>query len=62
MIHVPGWLALGRFATPLVAADFLGIVVFGMLFGWAMRETGSLWSAYALHALRNLAVALILSP
>ena len=40
LIHVPGWHALGRFATPFVAADLVGIVIFGMLFGWAMRKTG----------------------
>lgn len=62
LIHVPGWLALGRFATPFVAVDFVGLVVFGMLFGWAMVRTGSLWSAYGLHALHNLLVVLLLSP
>ena len=36
LIHVPGWLALGRFTTPFVAVDFAGLVAFGMLFGWAM--------------------------
>ncbi len=56
LIHVPGWIALGRFATPFVAVDFLGLVIFGMLFGWAMIRTGSLWSAYVLHALHNLLV------
>lgn len=62
LIHVPGWIALGRFATPFVAVDFVGLVVVGMLFGWAMNKTGSLWSAYGLHALHNLLVVLIVSP
>ena len=62
LIHVPGWIALGRFAKPFVAVDFVGLVVFGMLFGWAMRKTGSLWSAYALHALHNLLVVSVVSP
>lgn len=62
LIHVPGWIALGRFATPFVAVDFVGLVVVGMLFGWAMMKTGSLWSAYALHALHNLLVVSVLSP
>lgn len=62
LIHVPGWLALGRFATPFVAVDFLGLVAFGMLFGWAMAKTGTLWSAYGLHALHNMLVVVVLSP
>ena len=63
LIHVPGWIALGRFAAPqLAAVDFAGLVAFGMLFGWAMWKTGSLWSAYVLHALHNLLVVVILSP
>lgn len=61
LILVPGWIALGRFATPFVIVDFVGLVVVGMLFGWAMRKTGSLWSAYALHALHNLLVVVVLS-
>lgn len=54
LIHFPGWFALGRFATPFVAFDALGIFVFGLVFGCAMKKTGSLWPAYALHALNNL--------
>jgi membrane protease YdiL (CAAX protease family) len=54
LIHFPGWYALGNFSSPLVIADALGILVFGTVFGWAMARTGSLWPAYALHALNNL--------
>ncbi len=54
LIHFPGWYALGNFSSPLVIADALGILVFGTVFGWAMKWTGSLWPAYALHALNNL--------
>ena len=60
LIHFPGWFALGRFATPLVLVDALGIFVFGLVFGWAMKRTGSLWPAYALHALNNLLVVAVL--
>ncbi len=61
LIHIPGWFALDRFATPLqLAVDALGIFVFGLVFGWAMKKTGSLWPAYLLHALNNLLVVAIL--
>ncbi len=57
LIHLPGWLAAGRLASPpQLAADALGIFVFGLVFGWAMQRTGSLWPAYLLHALNNLLV------
>lgn len=57
LIHLPGWLAVGRFVTPQsMAVDALGILVFGLAFGWAMHRTGSLWAAYLLHALNNLLV------
>ena len=62
LIHVPGWIALGEFATPFVAVDFVGLVVVGMLLGWAMVKTGSLWSAYVLHALHNLLVVSVVGP
>ena len=31
----------------------------GCFFGWAMKRTGSLWPAYALHALNNLLVVVV---
>lgn len=62
LIHVPGWIALGRFATPFVAVDLVGLVVVGMLLGWAMMKTGSLWSAYVLHALHNGLVVSVVGP
>jgi len=61
LVHFPGWFVLDR-AMPLVAADALGLVVFGMVFGWAMKKTGSLWTAYILHALNNLLVVVVLGP
>jgi membrane protease YdiL (CAAX protease family) len=61
LIHIPGWFALDRFATTSqVAVDALGIFVFGLVFGWAMKKTGSLWPAYGLHALNNLLVIAVL--
>ncbi len=60
LIHFPGWLALGNFSSPLVVADALGILVFGMVFGWVMKKTDSLWPAYVLHALNNLLVVAVL--
>ena len=60
LIHFPGWFALGNFSSPLVVADALGILVFGMVFGWAMKRTGSLWPAYVLHALNNVLVTVVL--
>lgn len=61
LIHFPGWFAFGRFATPpQLAVDALGIFAFGLVFGWAMKRTGSLWPAYALHALNNLLVVTVL--
>lgn len=29
LIHVPGWVTLGRFATPFVAVDLVSLVVLG---------------------------------
>lgn len=61
LTHFPGWFALDRFATPLqLAVDALGIFVFGLVFGWVMKKTGSLLPAYLLHALNNLLVIAVL--
>jgi membrane protease YdiL (CAAX protease family) len=59
LVHFPGWFALGK-AMPLVFTDALGLLVLGMVFGWAMKKTGSLWTAYILHALNNLLVVVTL--
>ena len=59
LVHFPGWFALDR-ALPLVVTDALGLLVLGMVFGWAMKKTDSLWSAYTLHALNNLLVVVVL--
>ncbi len=61
LIHFPGWFTLGNFASPLIVADVLGILIFGMVFGWIMKRTGSLWPAYVLHALNNLLVVAVFS-
>jgi uncharacterized protein len=61
LVHFPGWFALGK-AMPTVATDALGLIVFGMVFGWAMKKTGSLWTAYTLHTLNNLLVVVVLGP
>ncbi len=59
-VHFPHWFALAR-AMPLVATDALGWVVFGMIYGWAMKKTGSLWTAYILYALISLLVVVALT-
>jgi membrane protease YdiL (CAAX protease family) len=59
LVHFPGWFALGK-AMPIVLTDALGLLVLGMIFGWAMKKTGSLWTAYILHALNNLLVVVTL--
>ncbi len=61
LIHFPGWFALCNFSSPLIVTDVLGILVFGMVFGWIMKRTGSLWPAYALHALNNLLAVAVFS-
>ena len=60
LVHFPGWFALGK-AIPLVVTDTLGLLVFGVVFGWAMKKTGSLWTAYILHALNNLLIVAVLA-
>ena len=59
LIHFPGWFTLGR-ATSLVTMHALGLLVFGLVFGWAMKKTDSLWTVYILHALNNLLVVVVL--
>ena len=59
LVRFPGWFALGK-AMPLVVTDALGLFVFGIVFGWAMKKTSSLWTAYTLYALNNLLVVMIL--
>ncbi len=61
LIHFPGWFALDRFSTLLVLTDATDIFVFGLVFGWALKKTGSLWSAYFLHALHNLLIVAVYS-
>ena len=60
LVHFPDWFALGK-AMPLFVTDALGLLVFGMVFGWTVKKTGSLWPAYILHTLNNLLFVMILS-
>lgn len=59
LVHFPGWFALGK-TMPLFVTDALGLLVFSMVFGWTMKKTGSLWTAYILHTLNNLLFVMIL--
>jgi hypothetical protein len=45
---------------PLFVTDALGLLVLGMIFGGAVKKTGSLWTAYILHTLNNLLFVMIL--
>lgn len=57
LIHLPGWLAVGRAAAPgPLALDAVGVLALGLACGWLVGRTGSLWSAIVLHALHNVSV------
>jgi membrane protease YdiL (CAAX protease family) len=45
---------------PLFVTDALGLLVLGMVFGGAVKKTGSLWTTHILHTLNNLLFVMIL--
>jgi membrane protease YdiL (CAAX protease family) len=59
LVRLPGWFALGK-AMPLFVTDALSLLVLGMVFGRAVKKTGSLWTAHILHTLNNLLFVMIL--
>lgn len=57
LIHLPGWLAVGRAAAPgPLALDAAGVLALGLACGWVVGRTGSLWPAIVLHAIHNVSV------
>jgi membrane protease YdiL (CAAX protease family) len=52
-LHVPGWHFMGVL-KPSQAITALGIVVIGMLAGYARHRSGSTWASVFVHFVNNL--------
>jgi membrane protease YdiL (CAAX protease family) len=57
-IHWPGWLASGGLRTELAMMS-LSVFVVGILLGYLLKLTGSLWPSVLVHVLNNASVSLL---
>ena len=54
-IHLPGWTLSGQLFRPGAAQLCASIAVFGLIAGWLLRRSGSLWTCMLFHSFNNLA-------
>ena len=54
-IHLPGWTLSGQLFRPGAAQLASSILLFGLIAGWLLRKTGSLWTCMLFHSFNNLA-------
>lgn len=55
LLHVPGWLLLGKFRFPAALQLSATIFLFALFAGWLLRRSGSLWACMLVHSFNNLA-------
>ena len=58
LAHVPYWVSKNGF-SPRVIRDMANVFVLGLLFGWLMKKTNSLWPAIGAHIANNFLSGLI---
>ena len=58
-IHFPGWLLNGSTLVPGKLFAMANILFLGLLLGYLLKRTGSLWSCFILHAINNLAAIIL---
>jgi len=58
-IHFPGWLLSGSTLVPEKLFAMANILFLGLLLGYLLKSTGSLWSCFILHAINNLAAIIL---
>ena len=58
-IHFPGWLLSGSTLVPEKLFAMANILFLGLLLGYLLKRTGSLWSCFILHAINNLAAIIL---
>lgn len=55
LMHVPGWVLLGRFRFPAALQSAATVLLFALFAGWLLRRTNSLWACMVAHSFNNLA-------
>lgn len=55
LIHVPGWALLGKFTHPAIIYSACYILGMGLLLGFVLKKSNSLWGCMAIHSLSNFA-------
>ncbi|WP_410429712.1 type II CAAX prenyl endopeptidase Rce1 family protein [Metabacillus litoralis] len=59
VIDYPIWTYNAEFFEFFIAGSHIYVFVIGLLFGFAYKKTGSLWSVVLLHAFHNFFVTII---
>ena len=55
LVHIPGWIMMGMFES-IIIIRLTGFIFFiGLLNGYLLKKTGSIWSCIMVHSLSNLA-------
>lgn len=55
LIHVPGWAFLGQFRYPAIIHPACYVFGLGLLLGFVLKKSNSLWGCMVIHSLSNFA-------
>ena len=58
MIHFPIWISEGIFVSSFTGFGFVTVMALGVLFGWTVTKSRSIWPAVILHSFYDLIVFL----
>jgi uncharacterized protein len=61
LAHIPYWIAMNKFALPLqsVLYDFVFIFSIGLLEGFFLKKTNSLWTCIIHHSINNFLALMV---
>jgi len=60
LIHFPGWILLNQFVYPNIIGNIAFIFIIGILMGYILKKTDSLWSCIIAHSFINFATICII--
>jgi membrane protease YdiL (CAAX protease family) len=55
LIHFPGWILLNQFVYPDIIGNIGFVFIVGIMMGYVLRKTGSLWACILIHSFINFA-------
>jgi membrane protease YdiL (CAAX protease family) len=55
LIHVPGWALMGQFNSPAIVHPICYVFGIGLVLGYVLKKSNSLWACMVIHSFSNFA-------